>query len=49
MEILKKEKDTQYAEYEHELDYCWGCAYEPEDDDEFLGLDCYKPWIYGRQ
>lgn len=47
MENLKK--DPQYAEYEYELDYCWGCAYDPEEDDEFQGLDCYKPWIYGRK
>jgi len=46
---MKKEKDIQYPEYEYELDYSWGCAYEPEDDDEFQGLDCYKPWIYGRK
>ena len=44
---MKKVKDIQYPEYEYELDYCWNCAYDPEDD-EFQGLDCYKPWIYGR-
>ena len=44
MEILKK--DPQYAEYE--LDYCWGSAYDPEEDDEFQGtgllqaLDLWK-------
>ena len=47
MENLKK--DPQYAEYEYELDYCWGCAYDPEEDDEFQGCTDYKPWIYGRK
>ena len=46
---MKKEKDIQYPEYEYELDYFWGCAYEPEEDDEFQGCTDYKPWIYGRQ
>ena len=32
---MKKEKDIQYAEYEYELDYCWDCAYDPDEDDEF--------------
>lgn len=45
---MKKEKDNLYAEYEYELDYCWGCAYDPEEDDEFQGCTDYKPWIYGR-
>ena len=49
MENLKKEKAPQYTEYEYELDYCWNCAYEPEDDDEFQGCTEYKPWIYGRK
>lgn len=35
--MKKKEKDIQYAEYEYELDYCWNCAYEPDEDDEFQG------------
>ena len=46
---MKKEKDNLYAEYEYELDYCWGCAYDPEEDDEFQGCTDYKPWIYGRK
>lgn len=46
---VKKEKDIQYPEYEYELDYCWDCAYDPEEDDEFQGRTDYKPWIYGRK
>lgn len=46
---MKKEKDIQYAEYEYELDYCWDCAYDPDEDDEFQGCTDYKPWIYGRK
>lgn len=38
MENLKKEKDIQYPEYEYELDYCWDCAYDPDEDDEFTRL-----------